>query len=222
LETVLDIVVKVFGLLVPIAFIVILVIVVRKIMNTPDAPLYDLPANLAGSSKFDGTARRAASLELPDKLKESAYIELHLEGRGPSGRGLDGEGAADLASLVYCTAYELMMRGLAAKLMEMELFRDSPGTRPSAQSPVTTYTTQALSQHAGEVASITDFAKFVPWRDGGLVVIAGTRYDYHLFVWKDHLDRAFDVLRELNVPLSYAWHPKQAWWRDQRYVKPPP
>lgn len=75
METLLDIVLKALGLLVPMAFIVILFIVVRMIINTPDAPEYDLPPNMVGQSRFDVTARRAArdaSAKLSGKVSEAS------------------------------------------------------------------------------------------------------------------------------------------------------
>lgn len=64
-----------------------------------------------------------------------------------------------------------------------------------------------------------DFGRFVQWQEEVLRGFGGTHTQFRLFVWKDHLNRAFEMLRELNVPLSYVWHPEQAWWRDKRYIK---
>lgn len=112
-----------------------------------------------------------------------------------------------------------MMRELSVKLIVQQIYRDTL-VYGGRLAPTFTYTTQALAPHQSEINSLSDFERFVTWQEGIMRGVSGTRIQFRLFVWKYHLDRAFDVLREPNVPLSYAWHPKQAWWRDKRYIKP--
>jgi hypothetical protein len=36
----------------------------------------------------------------------------------------------------------------------------------------------------------------------------------------DDREEEFEALKELEITLNAVWHPDQAWWQDERYIKP--
>lgn len=177
------------------------VVLVRKIMAVPPRPEYDLPPTTVGETRFDRRerdemSRRARRLPPKIKFQEDQEIWFH---------GLD---AARRTADAYKPTYELMMRGLGVQLIVQEIYRDSPGDRRDFFANTFTYTTQLLEPYAAEIGSLEDFGGYVPWRESGAQgVMQSTRYEYHLYLFADDREEAFEVLKGLRVHLECCVSP---------------
>jgi hypothetical protein len=149
----------------------------------------------------------AAASRLPTDIKHDQYDEIMFEIGGPAGGEVHGDERVTAGTLAYLSGFELMMRGIPAKLIARRLNVEFGRVRGDAFAPTSTDTAQALVPYMDQIASVEDFGRFVHWQDDALHGEGGTHTQFRLFVWEDHLDRAFEVLRELNVPLSSVWHP---------------
>lgn len=161
----------------------------------PPPPVSDL-----GGEATKLAARRAS--RIPHDLPASAFTEMHLRPRG--------EQAA------YQAGYELMMRGVAVRLIAVNRHRDGFGDSLTATAPTITYTTSMLTDHMEAVTNIDGFAKLVAFR--GEVVSGGTRampgsrdwWSYQLHVWSAEWDEATRTLERLGYRLDPLFHPSQS------------
>jgi hypothetical protein len=146
----------------------------------------------AGSSVFDRQARldarRRIELETPAHIPDDGYTWIHVE----------KSWYADAVPVEYLATFELMLRGLAARLVIEP--------RLASLERQKKYTTRGLLPHLMDIDSIEGFMRVVPLE---------ADLGQNLFVWNPDLRQAFAVLRELNVRLNIVRHPDQHWWKGE-------
>lgn len=160
----------------------------RDSLASPELPpLAKIPEPTADERAVG--AQRAA--EGAGAHEKQPYVELFVSGREGMGEGRS----------TYLAAYELIVRGIDTRLEMQETFFERGEFNPwSTVVSRVAYTTEAFIPHLPSIKSIDDFEQYAPYRPD---------YDMVLLVHPADLDDAYQVLRDLNIPLSPLHHPDQ-------------
>lgn len=168
-----------------------------------------VPPSTAGSSTFTDemlVAAQRRAYGARDVIAESDYRQIWVARVQPIRPEV----------LVYRSAFELMARGIAAKLVVQAIGDDSVPNVLDPLAPMFVYTTKSLAPSLDSMKTIKEFLRDVPDRAGSFLhtPVAPTRYAHFLFVSKRDTKRVFEVLRDLKVALVASAHPAEACWEE--------
>jgi len=113
---------------------------------------------------------------------------------------------------MYRAAFELMARGIAAKLVVQAIRKDSVPGLWDPLGLMFVYTTKSLAPSLHSMAMIREFLLEVSDRAGSSLhtPISPTRYAHFLFVLERETGEAFRVPRDQKIPLDVSAHPAEA------------